>query len=421
MQMPDRKLLATIALRVMGGVAGAFPPLIALIWLNRAEYGQAMANYALALLLIGPIAQFISQGYLRALLHSDGPTAQPPGTGTVHAYVVACAVLLALGAAVSIWSWTDAALVAAMVAICAVARVQENRLIAAVHQNAAVLLFYVLPPLLHATLILCVHAGGIVDDFWNVAISQIVAYGGCAAASMLLVGGAAGWRVLLVPLTLARVDWRADFDAARQFLASGAVLSTTENIPIVFLNSFGLSAAIPSFELARKIASVPYVVIHALNMHYMPELVRAARDGAWEQFRTLCARFTFISGGIGTAYIATVLAGLIVLQWVPVVAQPLDTASFVILLAAAVVTSIGAPAGSALVALNGDTWWMLAAGSSLLVQLAISLLMVGELGAEAIALSILAQAIVLRGIVAAGTWMRLAASEKQGAIVHVTS
>ncbi|MCZ7595440.1 MAG: hypothetical protein M5U16_11430 [Hyphomicrobium sp.] len=421
MQLPDRDMLATIALRILGGAAGTLPPLIALVWLDRAEYGHAMANYALALMFIGPITQFISQGYLRALLHNDGEVANPRGTSMVHAYVLACAAVLAVGATVSIWSWTDAALVAVMVAVSALARMQEGSLVATGHQNAAVLLFYVLPPLLHATLIVCVHATGLVDDFWNVALSQIVAYGGCGAASMLLVGGATGWRVLVGPLALGRVDWRDDFNAVRHFLASGAVLSTTEHIPIVFLNSFGLATAIPSFELARKIAAVPYVVIHALNMHFMPDLVRHAREHAWDKFRALLARFTYLSGGIGSLYIAAILVGLLILQRLPGVAQPLDTASFVILLGAAVVTSIGAPAGSALVALNGETWWTLASSVSLVVQLLISLIAVGSLGAEAIALSILAQSIVLRGIVACGTAVRLASSEKQGAVAHVAS
>jgi O-antigen/teichoic acid export membrane protein len=420
MQMPDRNLLATLALRIFGGAAGTFPPLIALVWLNRAEYGHAMANYAFALLLIGPITQFITQGYLRALLHSGTEAGHSPGTGTVLAYVLGCVLLLALGATVSVWSWVDAALIATMVAICALSRVQEGRLIAGQRQNAAVLLFYVLPPLLHAGLILGIHATGTVGDFWNVAISQIITYGGCVAASRVLIG-TAGWRAFRAPLKVAQIDWRADFGAARQFLVSGAVLSATENIPIVFLNGFGLAGAIPSFELARKIASVPSVIIHALNMHFMPGLVRTARDAAWDQFRSLTARFTYISSGIGTAYIALVLAGLALLQWVPVIAQPLDTASFVILLTAAVFTSIGAPVGSALVALNGEKWWTLAAGASLVVQLAISVLALKGLGAEAIALSILAQVIVLRAIVALGTWVRLSAREKQGAVAHAAS
>jgi O-antigen/teichoic acid export membrane protein len=198
-------------------------------------------------------------------------------------------------------------------------------------------------------------------------------------------------------------------------------LSTTEHIPVVLLNALGFGMAIPGFELARKIASVPYVLIHALNMHMMPELVRTAGESAWEQFRRVLSRFTLLSGAAGCVYVAAVLLGLIGLRWMFHVNLPVDMAMFTILLGASIVTALGAPAGSALVALNGDSLWALAASVSLAVQLGVSLLALGDLGPLAIAASVLAQTIVLRGILAVAAATLLAGREKQREPVHVAS
>ena len=416
MALPQRHMLATVTLRILGGAAATLPPLIALAWLDRAQYGHAMANYAIALLLIGPLSQFLTQGYLRELLNGKGAAgAGPCGTSMVHVYALICILALCLAATTSIISWADAAIVAIMVAISVLSRMQEAWLVATRHQNLAMLLFYVLPPLVHSALILAVHASGEVNDFWSVALSQIVAYGGCLVASVLLAAGAAGRRLLLPVTARGVVEWRREFAAVRHFLASGALLSTTEQVPIVFLNAFGLGAVIPSFELARKIASVPYVFIHALNMHMMPDLVRYAGENAWTQFRAVLARFTLVSGSIGSLYAGMVLVGVFALQGYADTANPIDTTMYVLLLCGAIVTAVGAPAGSGLVALNGETWWTLAASISLAVQLAISVLALGPLGALAIPASILAQIIVLRCILAVGTALLFANREKQDA------
>jgi O-antigen/teichoic acid export membrane protein len=370
----------------------------------------------MALLLIGPLSQFLTQGYLRELLNGKGAAgAGPRGTSMVHVYTLICMVALCLAATTSIVSWADAAIVAIMVAISALSRMQEAWLVATRHQNLAVLLFYVLPPLVLSALILAVHASGEVNDFWSVALSQIVAYGGCLVASVLLAAGAAGRRLLLPVIARGVVEWRREFAAVRHFLASGALLSTTEQVPIVILNTFGLGAVIPSFELARKVSAVPQVFIHALNMHMMPDLIRYVAANAWDRFRTVLGRFILVSGGIGCLYVAVVIVGLLTLQRFSGVGQSLDMPVFVILLAAAAVTAIGAPIGSALVALNGEIWWTLAASISLAVQLLVSFLGLEAWGAEAIALSMLAQAVVLRAIVTFGTALLFANRETQDA------
>ena len=417
MALPQRDMLATIGLRIFGGLVGTLPPLIALGWLDRAAYGHAMANYALALMLLGPISQYITQGYLRELLHqkTESGVTSPSGTIVVYAYVLLGIAAAGLAAAVSVISWADAAIIATMLAISAVARMQEAYLVARGHQDSAVLLFYVLPPLLHAALIIVMHAMGMLGDFWNVAVSQIIAYGGCLVASLLLAQGAAGRTLLLASLSTRHADWQKAFASVRHFLASGALLSTTEQVPIVILNTFGLGAVIPSFELARKVSAVPQVFIHALNMHMMPDLIRYVAANAWDRFRTVLGRFILVSGGIGCLYVAAVIVGLLTLQRFSGVGQSLDMPVFVILLAAAAVTAIGAPIGSALVALNGEMWWTLAASISLAVQLLVSFLGLDAWGAEAIALSMLAQAVVLRAIVTFGTALLYANRETQDA------
>src|SRR5438045_1372511 len=90
----DLDVLTSILIRVTAGVAGALPALLALGWLDRAAFGHAMANYAWALLLTGPVLRFIGQGYLRDLItsSSQASTQPPKGSIYIHSYALACVV-----------------------------------------------------------------------------------------------------------------------------------------------------------------------------------------------------------------------------------------------------------------------------------------------------------------------------------------
>ncbi|MEZ5785527.1 MAG: hypothetical protein R3D62_03350 [Xanthobacteraceae bacterium] len=403
MRLWPTALTATLALRIGAGAAGTLPPVAALAFFDRAAYGQAMANFALALLLIGPIAQYLSQGYLRELVAADTRDGPPTGAITAPLYALLCIGLLAALAATSLLTAIDAAFAAGIVAIMTAARLQESWFVAAGRQSAAIALFYLIPPLVLVGLMLGLHgiAGG--NDFLLVGWAQVAAYGGCVLAS-LVIQPAHGRGILVPRIPSSLAAWRRELSAAGLFLANGAMLSATENLPIVLLKFFGFAAVTPSYELARKVAAVPGVVLHALNMHLAPRLISAAHAGAWQDFRAQLVRFSLITSSTGIAYIALALAVLFGLVfWLPAIAPRIEVPVFVILLAAAAVTAIAAPCGSALIALRGEAWWTVGAALSLAIQLVISAAAARGAGMIAIPLAALAQTAALSAVVVLGT------------------
>src|SRR5205085_587255 len=113
------------------------------------------------------------------------------------------------------------------------------------------------------------------DQFLLVATTQIASHTVCVVISVLL-QSPRGRRFLFPHPPKTLIALAAEFEAARQFFATGALLAATDQLPVILLNAFGFRAVIPAYEVARKLASVPEVLIHALSMHMMPRLVEHA-------------------------------------------------------------------------------------------------------------------------------------------------
>lgn len=409
---------ATLIARIAGGALGALPPIIALAWLDRPAYGHAMANYALALLLIGPIAQYIGQGYMRDLVTgaSSLEAGRPAGTAMVHAYLLLCGAGIALTGALSVLSRVDTGFTVAFVAVVAVSRMQESWFVAVGRQASAIVLFYILPPLLHSVFMMAgwLFVGG--NDFWIVGVAHVIALAVCVAVS-LVVQTSAGRRLLLPRFPCSLADWRQEFSAAAVFMLNGVVLSATENLPVVLLRALGFAALIPIFELARKVAAIPGLLIHALNMHMTPRLIAQANVGLWREFRALLARFTLLSASIGGAYVAVALIALLSAPDVPLLAERVDTAMFAILLMSALVTALAAPCGSALIALRGEIWWTVGAVGSFVVQVAITVAALSRSGPLAIPIAVVGQTAALSATVVLGSMLLLAAKSRSPAAI----
>ena len=223
------RLMTTVALRIAAGAVGTLPPIIALAILDRAAYGHAVANHALALLLLGPIEQFLGQGYLRSLVAQKEETSdpRPDGSGCVPAYMTICLGFFALLGPTFGLAPVDVAQTAALTIIILVCRVQERWFIAIGQPSTAIVLFYLSPPLALSTLVAGARFLLGLDDFVIVAFSLVLAYGGCALVSFTIQTRMAA--VLLVPrIPLTIETWRREVSAAGQFILSGALLSATD-------------------------------------------------------------------------------------------------------------------------------------------------------------------------------------------------
>jgi hypothetical protein len=406
----DWAVLVSIAIRIAAGAAGALPALLALALLDRAAFGHATANYAWALLLTGPVLRFLGQAYFRDLISYPHEPRSPQGSACIPLYALAMTIPTCALAWLGAITWTDAGFVIINVLFVIASRMQESWFVANGRPTAAILLFYLFPPLAHALLIVLLLPFASSEQFWLVALTQVASYGGCVVAGIAMQSPQG--RLQLIPHMVSRAGWRAEWGAVRQFFASGALLAATEQLPIILLSMLGFRALIPTFQVARKLSAVPDVLIHALNMHMMPRLVNYADSGKWTDFRRVLRSFSLTSAGLSCAYIAVAVVGVYAFSRLSPESMHIEFPFFAILFGAALINAVTGPLGSVTV-LQGDLWWMVGGGVSLLSQFCVSMLALGGLGPLAIPLSVLVQVIVIRAITGMAAILLLQEKERE--------
>ena len=193
-----RRLSATLVLRIAGGAVAALPPIYALAFLDRAAYGAAITDVATALLLAGPVIEFIVHGYLRgAITAGDGGRA-PEGSFIVFAYTGLMLVAISLVWGTGLVDGRHAGLIAAMLVLLLALRLCESELVLRGRQAAAILMVYVVPPTLVCVLMACLQGSGMTDHFAVVAIAQVVA-AALSVAAVVVIAPVIGRRLLPPP------------------------------------------------------------------------------------------------------------------------------------------------------------------------------------------------------------------------------
>ena len=403
------RLSLLLVARFAGGGVGALAPVYALLFLDRGAYGAAVADVALTLLLCGPIAQYVGQGYMRDAIAAEreGRLDAPRGAALVHLFLILALAALAAAAAMGALSLRDALLIAAMSPLYLASRIQESHLVAQDRQLAAVTLVYIAPPLLSCILMGVLQLAGMRDHFMLVALALV----GGALAGVL--GGlwkdkSFGRRLAPPPMPRSLAALRAEWASVVTFATHGALLSACEQLPVVALRWLGVAEVVPAFELARKIASVPGVIVHALLMHVVPRMSDAVRASDWAGLRAMVSGNFGVMTAFGLGFAACAWAGVAVLQWLGVAASSLSMAMLAPMLAAACVTAAASPFGAASLALEGERWWVVGGGLGLPLQALVTFVGFRWLSADAVAWGILAQALALHGFIAWGVLVDLA-------------
>ena len=396
-----RRLSATLVLRIAGGAVAALPPIYALAFLDRAAYGAAITDVVTALLLAGPVIEFIVHGYLRGAI-TAGDDRAPEGSFVVFAYTGLMLLAIGLAWGAGLVDARHAGLVAAMLVLLLAMRLCESELVLRGRQAAAILLVYVVPPTLVCLLMAGMQGAGMTDDFAVVAIAQVMA-ATLSVAAVVAIAPRIRRRLLPPSVPSSWAALRQEFGAVGAFASHGMLLSASEPVPVLVLGLLGHAAAIPGFELARKIASVPLVVIHALNMHLAPRMIGLVQTGDLPALTTLMQRSVLGLTGFALAYGACAAGGVALLPVLGIGAQALSLALAVPLLLAATVGAAGAPFGIAGLALGAERWWVAGGIVGLSVECALSLTLLPGLGAPAVAWAVVAQTIALQGLVALGT------------------
>jgi hypothetical protein len=362
-----------VLVRIAAGVVGVGPSLVALTLLDRAAYGMAAADIAIALLALGPIGQYLTQSYLRDLMRAqtDGVAASPPaGTPAILVYLVAAVAALEAACAAGLRSPAECRSIELVLALVVASKALEVYYISNRRKYSAMVIFYILPPVLQSLVMVGAHLtiGG--DGGTATVAGFVVGYAVALGAG--LAGDRKGFAIFDPRRAgLGRHGLRAAVGAPALLFANGALLSLGEQLPTVLLRSLGASAAIPAFEVMRKICSVPATLVQAFGMHFNPDLISQIHAGDLRAFRATLVRYLAVAMTLGVLYVAGVAAAFWLDRHFGFL-KGAEITTYWPLLAAALVTAGFAPIGAGLVALGGDRWWFYGAAGGVLALLSVT-------------------------------------------------
>ena len=384
-------------IRILGGLAGAGPALIALAMLDRGQYGLAAANIATALLLAGPITQFLNQGYIRSLMeaHARGERLRGPiGTCMIYAYVVVALIVLTVLGTTGVIQSGRAVVIGIILASVLVLKVFEVYFLSRKRKISSVILFYVLPPIGQCLLMIALHFTHAFDSYTTTLWAYISAL--WVAIIVVLFKDWLSVKLLFVfRIPQSFKDMKAECGTATLFFTNGMLLSASEQVPTILFKYFGLTFAIPTFEIMKKIMMVPSVMVHAFGMHFNPELIAHIHNKDFAAFRSTLKAYLTVSALFGIIYVGFVPLASLVFRDVVSFLKDLDIGGYWPLLASSLITTMFSPIGAAAVALKSDRWWLIGASFGFTVLLLVSFLGRPYDGQFGIILAILAQNLAL--------------------------
>lgn len=385
--------------RLLAGCVGFAPPFLAASLLDGLTYGLGASSFAVGLLAVGPVSQYAKQGYLRSLLLSDRPDISAQHIMTV--FVIIVATVGAISCLLGYSSATSVASVLIASATLAAARLEEVRQVAANRQLAAVVLFYVIPPLFISLIFILLWFFDYSPNWWMVSGGMSLSY---LLPSIYSIVSRRGFIFRFSPiprLSNLNMIWCE----SRTFLFSGFIMSASESLPTLSLAGLNQVDSIAVFELLRKLSSAVSVFLHGLSIAFSPSIIRAAADKDWFGVKKLIGKNAKISLAFALLYLpAAVLVVLLMERSHRLhgevslgIALPLFLSSFI--------TCVAAPFGMAVAAINSERWWIIGGGLGLLSFL-MTLCAAPFTGAGvAVSLAVLAQNAVLSftiGVVVVG-------------------
>ncbi|WP_395391144.1 hypothetical protein WBP07_11290 [Novosphingobium sp. BL-8A] len=383
------KLSWLLLARLLAGGVGFLPPLVAASLLDGLQYGLGASSFAVGMLVIGPVAQYAKQGYLRSILLPDRPDISAWHILFVFlALVIAGMVVSHVALGVPLM-----ALAAIFVAVCslAIVRIEEVRQVALDRQLLAVCLFYVVPPVMLTVLFAASWFFALRPDWVAISLAMSMAYLVPSLLSIVLRRGLAALSVQPMRMEHVRLLWTE----SRTFLVSGIVMSATESLPTLALTALGVPQAVATFELVRKLSSAVSVFLHGLSIAFAPRLIKAAAEQDWTAVRGTIWRNTQLSIAFAAVYLPLAVAAVLVLGRLGWIHASVSFDLALPLFASAFVTCVAAPFGMAVAALNSEKWWVIG-GFLGVASFAATLAFAPLLGAaQAVAVAVLIQNLVL--------------------------
>ena len=352
-----------LSVRLIAALLNVVPPVVGSYALGRESYGVVASVLAIAMIVFGPVGQYLSQNLLRVLC-----TAQHAERliGAAILFCVGCIGLIELAHLAGVIKASEALQLSTLIVALLLLRICEVKLISDGKIVLSIIVFYAVPPVLCSASYIV--ASGLGGGRAVVAAAQSIAY--CVAAVVAMLA-AKGVKNLLTqglrgPVVLAV----RECTAALPIMISGGATAAAESLPVVLLGSLNAFAVIPVFEIARKFASVPTTLANPVLNQVNPGMIRAyaaddhpaIRSLMGKMFRFLIFTGIFFTGGVAVMLIASFYEPRI--QEVFALLIPLAIGS--------VVAIFCLPYQSLLIAARGDRWFAISSGAGVFLLLVLT-------------------------------------------------
>jgi O-antigen/teichoic acid export membrane protein len=173
---------------------------------------------------------------------------------------------------------------------------------------------------------------------------------------------------------LQRPAMQAAHELARSvsLMVSGAAAATSDYLPVVLLRGLDAFSAIPVYEIARKIASVPTTFANPLLNQMSPAIIRAYASENRHEIRRLLRRFFQLLFYAAIVFLCFVAATLIAGSYIPRIE---DVAELLVPLSLGTLVAMWCvPYQSLLIAAQRDRWFSVSSGISVVLLLALTYL-----------------------------------------------
>jgi O-antigen/teichoic acid export membrane protein len=254
--------------------------------------------------------------------------------------------------------------------------------------------FYAAPPALSSAFYLMAPAMGGGREAG--AVAQSLAYAVSAVVAMHSARGVPS--LLLQALRRPALSSASELAGSMSLMVSGAASAAADYLPVVLLRGLNAYSAIPVYEIARKIASVPTTFANPLINQMNPAIIRAYASENRHEIRRLLRRIFQLLFYAAIVFLVFVGATLIAGTYIPRIE---DVAELLIPLSLGTLVAMWCvPYQSLLIAARGDHWFSVSSGVSVVLLLALTHLF-GTLGpglavSWAVGLSVAASGLVVR-------------------------
>jgi O-antigen/teichoic acid export membrane protein len=331
--------------------------------LGRETYGVVASVLAIAVIVFGPVSQYLSQNLLRVLCtaqQADRPL------GAALLFSTGCIGLIELGRLAGAITTSEAFQLCTLIVALLLLRICEVKLISEEKIVSSIAVYYAGPPVFcSAFYVVAASLGG-----GHAAAAAAQSLGYCVAALFAMFTAKGVGSLLAQGLRSPAVSAVREFTASVPLMISGGATAAAEFLPVVLLRGMNAFAVIPVFEIARKLASIPTTLVNPLLNQVNPSMIRAYAAKDQPAIRALLRRMFRFLLYTGIVFVCGVAAMLVASLYEP---QLQEVCALLIPLSVGSVAAMWClPYQSLLIAVRGDHWFAISSGVAVVLLLVLT-------------------------------------------------